>query len=57
MVVGIHDITKDSVKIAGTRVLRPDSISPGQWLEFWEETIQLHEIDNEHEFKAWLENR
>jgi hypothetical protein len=36
----IQDIDRNAVVIAGTSVPRPSSISPMQWVEFWEDASE-----------------
>jgi hypothetical protein len=38
-------IDRDQVTIEGVVVRRPDSISPSQWLEFWERAVDDNEDD------------
>lgn len=33
-------IDRDQVMVEGVVVRRPDSISPSQWLEFWEHAVE-----------------
>lgn len=35
--------TIDEVKIAGNKIDRPSSISPMQWVEYWEKLYELME--------------
>lgn len=39
--IGIEVVDRNYVVVAGVRLDRPMRVSPGQWLGFWEERIEV----------------